>query len=387
MADFSPIEKIVALVPLRGGSKSIPLKNIKEIGGKPLCSWTLEALEKCRQVQEVYVSTDSDRIAHVVRKRHPRTQILDRPAKYATDEATTESVMLHFAQNVDFDVLITAQVTSPLVTDSDFGKAIHQMEKARFDSMVTGVRTKRFFWDLDGTPLNYDPGKRPRRQDFDGIFMENGAFYITRREILINEQSRLGGKIGVYEMGAETELEIDEPEDWIAVEKLLRAGYPTGKKDIRVLVCDVDGTLTDGGMYYGAEGEALKKFNTRDAMGLRFLREAGVDVWIITGENSPSVIARMKKLGLTECHFGVEDKAGLLTRLCEKKNIGLEHVAYIGDDVNDLQCMRIAGLSACPGDAVEAVKEIVSFKGASKAGEGAVREFCDYLLQGIGHNI
>jgi len=213
--------KIAALIPLRGGSKSIPKKNIKPLAGKILSAWALEAATACSEINTVYVSTDSDEIANVVHELGLGIQVIMRPAKYATDEASTESVMLHFMSQVDFDVLVTVQATSPLLTARDLDIALVQFREQQLDSMLSAVRTKRFFWNDDATPINYDPMHRPRRQDFHGILMENGAFYITQRKILHGHQCRLGGRIGIYEMDESTAVEIDEPEDWERVERLL----------------------------------------------------------------------------------------------------------------------------------------------------------------------
>lgn len=213
--------KIFALIPLRGGSKSIPKKNIKSIATKPLAAWTLEAAAKSTQISAVYVSTDSEEISTVVQGLGLGIKVIQRPAEFATDEASTESVMLHFMSQLDFDLLLTIQATSPLLTAEDLDRAIVQFQQQQLDSMLSAVRTKRFFWNDDATPINYDPLHRPRRQDFDGILMENGAFYITKREILERYQCRLGGKIGIYEMDESTAVEIDEPEDWERVERLL----------------------------------------------------------------------------------------------------------------------------------------------------------------------
>lgn len=215
------MQKIVALIPLRGGSKSIPLKNIKSIGGKPLCAWVLEAATGAASIDHVYVSTDSDRIKSVVRSLGLDVAIVDRPAMYATDEASTESVMLHFMEKVDFDVLVTIQATSPLLKSWHLNDALCKFEREDFDSMLSAVRTERFFWREDGTPINYDPSSRPRRQEFAGSLMENGAFYITKRRILAKIGCRLGGRIGIYEMPEETAVEIDEPKDWEVMSKVL----------------------------------------------------------------------------------------------------------------------------------------------------------------------
>lgn len=213
--------KMVALVPLRGGSKSIPKKNIKILAGKILSAWTIEAAANCSAINKVYVSTDSEEIASAVQKLGLGVQVIMRPPEYATDEASTESVMLHFMSQVDFDALVTIQATSPLLTCTDLNRATSQFEYQQLDSMLSGVRTKRFFWYDNATPINYNPQSRPRRQNFSGTLMENGAFYITKRSILLNDKCRLGGKIGIYEMDESTAAEIDEPEDWDMVERLL----------------------------------------------------------------------------------------------------------------------------------------------------------------------
>ena len=213
--------KIFALIPLRGGSKSIPKKNIKELAGKPLSAWVLEAAVGSSLIDSVYVSTDSIEIADMVNNLSLGVNVISRPAKYATDEASTESVMLHLMSQVDFDVLLTIQATSPLLKAQDLDRAVIQFKAEQLDSILSAVRTKRFFWNDDATPINYDPSHRPRRQEFRGTLMENGAFYITRRGILDRYQCRLGGKVGIYEMDESTAIEIDEPDDWGRVERLL----------------------------------------------------------------------------------------------------------------------------------------------------------------------
>lgn len=213
--------KNLALVPLRGGSKGIPKKNIKSIAGKPLCAWVLESAVNCKLIDDVYVSTDSEEIAEVVNSLDLGVKIVMRPSEFATDRASTESVMQHFVSKVNFDVLTTIQATSPLLTSKHLEIAINQFEIENLDSMLTAVRSKRFFWNDNGTPINYDPLSRPRRQDFKGTYMENGAFYLTKKSILEHFNCRLGGKIGIFEMPEETILEIDEPSDWDNIEKLL----------------------------------------------------------------------------------------------------------------------------------------------------------------------
>jgi len=147
--------------------------------------------------------------------------VVDRPAAHATDEASTESVMLHFMNTILFDVLVTIQATSPLLESTHLDQALEAFNAQSLDSMLSAVRCKRFFWNDDAMPINYDPLHRPRRQDFAGTLMENGAFYVTRRDILEKYQCRLGGKMGIYEMPESTAIELDEPSDWEIVSRLL----------------------------------------------------------------------------------------------------------------------------------------------------------------------
>lgn len=215
-------QRCVALVPLRGGSKGIPKKNIKLIGGRPLCAWVLSAAVQARHIDSVYVSTDSAEIKEVVGNLGLPVEVIDRPAELASDEATTESAMLHFVASVPgIDCLLTIQATSPLLESRHLDEALELFAREGYDSLLSAVRVKRFFWTDDGKPLNYDPSRRPRRQEFAGTLMENGAFYITARSLLERTGCRLGGMIGVYEMPKSTAVEIDDPSDWEVVSRLL----------------------------------------------------------------------------------------------------------------------------------------------------------------------
>ena len=382
---MSPI-RVAALIPMRGGSKSIPKKNIRKIAGKPLCMYAIEAAANSGIFETIIISTDSEEIADVVRNSGVKVEISMRPAELATDSASTESVMLHVAGNYEFDVLCTIQVTSPLVSAEDFRNAYNQFISEQLDSMATGVPIKRFFWTREGKPVNYNPVQRPMRQNFEGWIMENGAFYFTKRGLLESSKCRLGGKIGIYAMPEESGIEIDEPQDWEIVEMLLKKkqmhDYKSLFKNIKLLVTDVDGTLTDAGMYYTAEGELLKKFNTRDAKGLELVRDnLGIRIMILTRENSAIVTARAHKLKIEECYIGVLDKLPFLEKFCVENNLSLANVAYIGDDINDLECMQKAGFAACPGNAEEEIMAASHYVASLKAGEGAVREICNLMLK------
>ena len=372
----------VALLPLRGGSKSIPGKNLRPMAGRPLYAWSLEAALASGCFDAIYVASDSAAIRDDARARFgSRIEVIDRDPDNATDTASSESVMKELATHIDCDVLALIQATSPLTQAADFRAARARFEQEGLDSLLTGVAVKRFFWRHDGQPLNYDPTQRPRRQDFAGTVMENGAFYYTRRALFDATGVRLGGRIGVHVMDDACAAELDEPADWPLIEGLLRGRAPAAYEDIRLLIVDVDGTLTDGGMYYDGNGEALKKFDTRDAKGMLMLRDAGVRVCVVTAEDSAAVAARMRKLGITDYFPGVKDKLAWLHEHGTRWQIPLTQTAYIGDDLNDLPGLRAAALSCCPADAVPAVRGAVGHVCAAKGGAGAVREVCDLLRE------
>jgi 3-deoxy-D-manno-octulosonate 8-phosphate phosphatase (KDO 8-P phosphatase) len=151
---------------------------------------------------------------------------------------------------------------------------------------------------------------------------------------------------------------------------------------IKLLLTDVDGVLTDNGVYYSEIGEVMKRFSIRDGMGVERLRKlAGIDTGIITGELSPSVARRAEKLHISELHLGVKDKLGRLSEIMRRLHLQWEEIAYIGDDVNDLEVMGKAGVTACPADAMPQVSSIVDYHCKAKGGHGAFREFAEWLIE------
>lgn len=378
----------LAIVPLRGGSKSIPDKNIKLIAGKPLCTWVLEALKNSGCADKIIVSTDSEKISQIVKNLNLGVDIIKRPDELATDHASTEDVVKHVLKTLPAKTVILAQATSPQTQAEDFKKALTLFKQKKYDSLVTAVRIKRFFWNDAGKPLNYTPNKRPMRQNFNGSLMENGAFYISTASLYLKKpSSRLGGKIGVYEMDENNAVELDEPQDWLAVENFLlryRSDFEKIIKKIKYLILDVDGTLTDAGMYYSSEGDALKKFNTKDGVGIRLIKEKlGIKTILMTSENSPIVSKRADKLGIQDVYLGIHDKAKKLLEINTQKDISLEQIAYMGDDLNDLEALKIVGLRACPNNAVNEIKVLAHFISKKNGGDGAVRDLCDFMLRGI----
>lgn len=385
----------VAFIPVRGGSKSIPLKNIKPINGKPLIYWTLKAACGCDYIDKVYVATDSTVIKETVEgfKKGSETDlflktiVIGRSAESATDTASTESAMLEFANNYTFNNIALVQATSPMLQSYDLNKGFEAFYEEGVDSVLSVVKQKRFIWGTDDSgyaqPTNYDVFHRPRRQDFDGYYVENGAFYIISRADLLACKNRLFGHIKAVEMHEDTFFEIDEPSDWMIIEGLMKKNKVTAIDDvpqIKMLLTDCDGCLTDGGMYYSEFGDELKKFNTRDGMGFRLLKEKGVVTGIITSEDVALNKRRVEKLKLDIYVAGCKDKAKAIKAICSEHNIDFANVCYIGDDINDLEVMRSVGYCCCPADAVTEIKQEARYITVAKGGYGVIREVADRII-------
>lgn len=384
--------KVIAFIPVRGGSKSIPLKNIKDFCGKPLVYWTVSALQQAANVNEIVVATDSDEIEKAVSSfKLSKVKIYRREAKNAVDTASTESVMLEYIENAHLapeTIFMLVQATSPLTQAVHFEEGLAKYFAGNNDSVLTCVRNFRFFWNEDGTSKNYDYRNRPRRQNFKGELMENGAFYINSVANILASGNRLSGKIGIYEMPEYTATEIDEPDDWAILENLMHRHVLStqSKKNIKLFLSDVDGVLTDAGMYYAENGDELKKFNTRDGMGFQLLMSAGIKTGIITSENTKIVENRAKKLKLDYLYQGKREGGKLASaiEICNKESISLDEVAYIGDDINCFDLLSSVGFPACPSDALDKIKAIPNILILNKkGGDGAVRELADKILLGL----
>ena len=380
--------KKIAFIPVRGGSKSIPKKNIKIFCGKPLIYWNLIELENCDQVDEIVVASDSEDIISVVEEfKFSKVVVYRRSNENAQDHSTSESIMLeyiNFAKLDLSDVFMLVQATSPFTKSNDFSNGLKMMNS--YDTVFSCAKIKRFIWDKDSNPLNYDFKNRPRRQDFDGTFMENGAFCISLVSDIIKYNNRISGNIGICEMPEYTFVEIDEPEDWIIAERLfLKNNYSLNNYDfskIKIFLSDVDGVLTDAGMYYTEKGDEIKKFSTYDGMAFKILQKKGVKVGIITTEDRQLNRNRAQKLSLDFDFHGADDKLKIVKELCKKQNINLNQVAYIGDDVNCLELLSNVGFPACPKNAVDKIKSIPNIIQLSQnGGSGVVREFVEIIIK------
>ena len=219
----------IGFIPVRGGSKSIPLKNIKLLNGKPLVYWVLKSAVESKNLEKIVVATDSETIkSTVLGFGFDKVEVYDRRPENAQDTSSTESVMLEYIESAGLDSedkFVLIQATSPLLKSEYIDEMFDYLQDSDADSVFSGVREKQFHWietENGIEPINYDYRNRPRRQEFRGIIAENGACYINSVGNILRDKCRLSGKIVAYEMPSNTAYEIDEESDWLIVETIMQ---------------------------------------------------------------------------------------------------------------------------------------------------------------------
>lgn len=214
----------IALIPMRLGSKGIPQKNIQLLNDQPLFFWVIDAVIKSSCFSKIVVSTEAPKIADEVLKKFKSSVEIDfRPPELAADTTPTDDVLVHYALRNPCDWLGLFQVTSPLLKPEHVQMAVSHFQTNNYDSLLSVCEFKRFLWSQEGVPLNYLPAQRPRRQDFSGCLIENGAFYFMKYTGLLQHRCRLFDKIGTHILPEELIHELDSPQDFRVLQALLKS--------------------------------------------------------------------------------------------------------------------------------------------------------------------
>ncbi|XP_029311275.1 N-acylneuraminate cytidylyltransferase A [Cottoperca gobio] len=383
---------VAALVLARGGSKGIPLKNIKTLAGIPLIGWVLRAAVDTNMFDSVWVSTDHDEIEKVAKswgaKVHRRSPEVSRDSS-----ASIETIQEFARLNPEVDVICNIQATSPCLHPFHVKEALDMILLQGFDSVFAVVRRHQFRWkeikkgsNEMTTPYNLDPTNRPRRQDWDGELCENGSFYFTNRDLVLNKGHSQGGKLGYYEMLPEYSVDIDVDIDWpVAEQRVLRYGYfgQASPEVVRLLFLNVSGCLTEGKIFLSVSGEEMVSINIRDTTGIRMLQKEDMEVMLLTSDVDPVAKLLADKLttrtGCEVMQVGGEPLEDLKL-VVEKKKLDWKDVAYMGCDNHDVPCLTLAGLSAVPKDSPTDAINAAKYTCHNLGGAGALREFAEHIL-------
>jgi N-acylneuraminate cytidylyltransferase len=390
---FSFME-IIAIIPARGGSKGIPKKNIKSLNGKPLISYMIDAAKKSRYIKQVYVSTDDVKIASI--SQQFGAKIIERPPEISGDNASSESALLHglnyikTRENYEPDLLVFLQCTSPLTITSDIDGTIESLLESHSDTALSVTPFHYFLWkEKDGNliGLNHEKSFRQRRQDREPQYLETGSVYVMKVDGFLNYKHRFFGKTAQYVIPAERTLEIDEPLDFEIAEIRLKKGI---EKEIlsripdnpSALFLDFDGVFTDNRVIVSENGSESVVCNRSDGYGISLIKKEKIPILVLSTERNSVVSARLKKLDI-EHFYGLNKKYEKLSEWAKNNSIDLAKAIYVGNDVNDIECMKMVGCSMATSDAYTEIKEIASIVLKNKGGYGAVREVCNLILQRV----
>lgn len=377
--------RIISIIPARGGSKGILRKNIKFLYNKPLIAYSIEQSLKSKLIDDTFVSTEDDEIKIISMKYGAK--VINRPPELATDTSSTEMVLLHASKvlNNNFDYMVLLQPTSPIRYPKQINEAIELIQKENTDSLLSVYKNKSFLWDKNGLSLNYDFKNRPRRQDKEWEFVENGSIYITKKDTLLNGRNRLGGNISFYEMPKWMSFEVDKPFDFELIEFLMRKKrfftFKSFIERLKLIIFDVDGVFTDGSVYLNKKGDELLKFSRIDGKGIELLRNFGLKTAVITSEDSEIIKLRMDKLNINDIFIGIKDKTKIYTQLKEKYSLQDQDICYLGDDIQDLDIIRKVGFSSCPNNAQQIIKDSVVYISPFYGGYGFIRDVCNLIIE------
>ncbi|MCK2216066.1 N-acetylneuraminate synthase family protein [Actinomadura sp. ATCC 31491] len=371
--------RVLAVVPARGGSAGVPLKNLALVGGVPLVTRAVRACQRAELVDQVVVSTDHDGIAGTAREAG--ALVVERPAELSGATASSESAVLHAldALGEDPEVVVLVQCTSAFIDSADLSEAVRKVLDGEADSVVSGLPTHEFLWTAAGTGVNHDPAVRQRRQDREPEFRENGAFYVMRTAGLREHGHRFFGRTAVQPVPPQHAVEVDNPEDL----ELVRALAPFIDRpepiDVDAVITDFDGVHTDDRAYVDSDGREMVLVSRSDGMGVSLLRRSGVKVLIMSTEHNPVVAARARKLGVPVLQ-GLADKRTVLRDWLQIEGLDPARVAYVGNDVNDLGPMGEVGWPVATPDAHPRVRAAARVVLTRAGGSGAVRELCDRVV-------
>lgn len=383
--------EVLAIIPARGNSKGIPLKNIQPVAGKPLIAHTINAASKATLVDRLIISTDHSQIAEVAIQFG--AEVIERPSKISGDFSSSESALLHTLEYLKRtesyipDLCVFLQCTSPLTLPEDIDGTIKSLINEGGDTALTVTPFHYFLWRHDQTDnavgINHDKSIRLMRQEREDQFLETGAVYVFRVQEFLEKKHRFFGKTSMYLMPRERCFEIDDPIDMKIAEVLIRENRNQYKTEILpekidAVIFDFDGVFTDNSVIVNQNGEESVICDRGDGMGISIIKNLGIPMLVLSSEKNPVVEARCKKLEIDYMQ-GLKDKKSILRAWLHEKCFSLENTIFLGNDINDIECLKIVGCGIVVQDAISDVKCYANIILSNTGGHGAIRELADMI--------
>lgn len=402
--------EVLAIIPARGGSKGILRKNIRNFAGYPLIAYSIAAGLQSELVTRVIVSTDDEEIACVAREFGAETPFL-RPAELAQDQSTDlplfEQALQWLRENEGYipDAVVQLRPTSPIRPVSLVDDAVRLLLDTPDADCVRGVvsagQNPYKMWQINPdsgrmSPLLKvegiaEPYNAPR-QALPAAYWQTGHIDAIRTRTILEKHSLTGDVILPLIIDSRYTVDIDNLSDWARYENVVYSANlamvtPGNRRrplpdDIRLLVLDFDGVVTDNHVYVDDEGKEMVMAYRSDSIGVQALQNAGIQVIVLSSEMNPVVTARCRKMGISAVQ-GVLDKPVILQEYLHQQMIKNEQVVYLGNDINDTPCFPLVGCAVVVADAQpEAIRQADRVL-TRKGGFGAVREMCDIILQSL----
>jgi 3-deoxy-D-manno-octulosonate 8-phosphate phosphatase (KDO 8-P phosphatase) len=404
---------VAIVIPARFGSTRLPGKPLLDIAGKPMIQHIFERAKQVNNADEVVVATDDERVAAAVRGFGGCALITSPDHDSGTDR------LVEVAQSLKADIYLNIQGDEPLVRPADLEALLTLMREnselqvgtlchvASPDEVNNPSCVKVVKDDFDyALYFSRSPIPYPRAEEMARYFKHVGV-YCYRREVLMSysllqrpmlesaeclEQLRFlsaGIRIKLLEVeptgpGVDTLDDLELVRAIVSGKITLPLQHQSRLADMRLVITDVDGVLTDGGIYYDSTGECQKRFHVQDGLGIRMLEECGIKVAILSGRDSPTLRKRIDDLGISLFQLGVKDKALACTQLIEQADVTAIETGYVGDDSIDLPAFSVCGLSFAVANAPEYIQRQASYILNKKGGDGAFREVADLILTAQG---
>lgn len=400
--------EVLAIIPARGGSKGLPRKNIRPMAGHPLIAYSIAAGLQSQRVTRTIVSTDDEEIAAVARQYGAAAPFL-RPAEFAQDNTLDLPVFQHalnwLAEHEGYrpDVVVQLRPTSPIrppsLVDDAVGMLLDHPEADSVRGLVPAGQNPHKMWRVDSVtkqmrnlldvPGVPEPYNAPR-QALPQIYWQTGHIDAIRPDVILKQSSMSGANMLALMIEPRYSVDIDslidlQKAEWLIFNTGLAMVHPGHARrplpgDVRLVVFDFDGVMTDNRVWVDQEGREMVAANRSDSLGLEVLRaETPIELFVLSKETNPVVSARCRKLKIPVLQ-AVDDKPTALRRLIAEKGLDPAAVLYMGNDINDLPCFPVAGCAVVPVDARPEVIAQADIILTERAGHGAVRELCDLLL-------
>ncbi len=400
--------EILAIIPARGGSKTVPRKNIQPLAGHPLIAYSIAAGLQAQRVSRVIVSTDDEEIAEISRSYGAEVPFL-RPSALAQDKTVDLPVFKHalewLAENEAYhpEIIVQLRPTSPLrppdCVDSAIGILLGNNDSDSVRGVILSGQNPYKMWRIspEGNlrPLIDNDFEEPYnmpRQQLPQTYWQTGHIDVIRTSTILEKGSMSGDIILPLIMDPRYAVDIDTARDhehaqWILghsdlpLIRLGRKARPLPQK-VELVIFDFDGVMTDNRVWVDADGRELVSANRGDGWGVARLKETGTQIVVLSRETDPVVAARCRKLGI-EAIQGIKDKAKALRELMESRGIDANQTIYLGNDVNDVICFPLVACALVVEDAHPDAKARADIILTKRGGQGAVRQLCDILIRNI----